>query len=169
MTFESITMPATVWQWARSDHGLTVLSTILSIIALPVAIAAIIVGVRGIREARDLFKKLETTLNQLVTDIKENALRETLTVATSYAAFTRALQAVELDPMELPKDGAFALLTSFHFQKLLNPSYTPEQSSELQKLTRKSVDVTAHGYVEMLLKSGLGTMKDGIELNDPPR
>ena len=90
-------------------------------------------------------------------------LREANTVLQSYAAFSRALQVVELDPLELPPDGAFALLTSFYFQQLLHKEkFTPEELQELQKLSRKNVDKAARDYVQMLASSGLGS-REGMQ------
>jgi hypothetical protein len=130
------------------------------------SIIAILLGVAGIWRSERLFKKLDNNLNHLMEDMKDNTLRQAITVTVSYAAFTRALQAVELDPMELPKDGAFALLTAFQLQKLLNTDFTPEQLAELRTLTRESVDKNACRNVDQLIKSGMGKLKDGVELND---
>ncbi|HYB62024.1 MAG TPA: hypothetical protein VEH50_11165 [Methylomirabilota bacterium] len=135
----------------------------------PLASFAIVLGAAGIIRADCLFAKLNKNLERLIDGMKEKMLREMLTITESYAAFTRALQAVELDPMELPKDGAFALLTAFHFQKLLNPKFTPEDLAALRKLTRGSVEKTARENVDLLIKSGIGKLKEGIELSDPPK
>jgi hypothetical protein len=108
------------WEILISDRGLSILATVLSIVA-------IVVGVGGILRAEHLFKELDRTLKHLLRDMRKDALREAVTVTASYAAFTRALQVVELDPMELPKDGAFALLTGFRFQQILNPEFTPDR------------------------------------------
>jgi len=123
------------------------------------SVIAILLGVVGIWRADHLFTKLDKSLKHLIENMKKNTLREATTVTTSYAAFARALQAVELDPMELPKDGAFALLTTFRFQQLLNPDFTPTELSELQKLTRDNVDRKALEYVDLLIRSGLGKPK----------
>lgn len=121
----------------------------------PLSAIAIVLGVVGIWRAEHLFKKLDNSLKHLIEDMKRNILREAVTVTTSYAAFTRALQVVELDPRELPKDAAFALLTAFRFQQLLNPAFKPEEFFALQKQTRNDIDQAAHGYIDMLIKSGL--------------
>jgi hypothetical protein len=126
-------------------------------------------GVVGIWRSEYLFTKLGKKLGNLIDSMKKNVLGEMLTVTNSYAAFTRALQAVELDPTELPKDGAFALLTTFHLTKLLHPNLTAEEFAALRKLTRESVDKTAREYVDLLTKSGMGKPRKGIELVDPPR
>ena len=140
-----------VWLFVTSDRGL--------------AIIAILVGVGGILRAEWLFEKLYEREKH----VRDALLREANTVLQSYAAYSRALQAVELDPLELPPDGAFALLTSFHFQQLLHKgTFTPEEMNQLQKLSRKTVDKTARGYVDMLTASGLGKMREGVEL-EPER
>ena len=130
------------------------------------SIIAILLGVAGIWRAEYLFTKLDRNLNQLIRDIKKNTLQQAITVTVSYAAFSRALQAVELNPLELNKDGAFALLTAFHLQKLLHTDMTPEQLSELRKVTRKEVDKAARRDVNQLVDSGMGKMRDGVTLTD---
>jgi hypothetical protein len=135
----------------------------------PLAFFAILLGAVGIWRSERLFTKLDKNLEHLIDSMKKNMLGEMLTVTTSYAAFTRALQSVELDPMELPKDGAFALLTAFHFTKLLHTNLTPEEFAACRKLTRESVDKTAREYVDLLTKSGIGKPKQEIELVAPPK
>ncbi len=132
----------------------------------PLSSIAILLGLVGIWRAEHLFAKLDKNLELLIDGLKRNMLGEMLTVTSSYAAFTRALQVVKLDPMELPKDGAFALLTTFQFMKLLHPNLTPEEFAALRKQTREGVDETAREYVDELTKSGVGKIKEGIELND---
>jgi hypothetical protein len=134
----------TVWTSASTDRWL--------------AIIAIALGTVGILRAEWLFEKLYKKEKY----IKDAVLREATTVAISYASFSRALQAVELKPLELPKDGAFALLTGFHFQKLLNEDFTPDQFQELFKLERKQVDNMARGYVQELVASGMASPREGI-------
>jgi len=151
------------------EAGFTELDRWLSIAAIVLGVVAIVLGVIGIWRAEHLFKKLDANLTNLLENLKKNTLREAITVVTSYAAFTRALQAVDLDPMELPKDGAFALLTCFHLQKLVNTHLTPEELSALHKLDRENVDKAAYGYVDLLIKSGMGKMKPDVELNIPSR
>ena len=129
----------------------------------PLASIAILLGAVGIWRSEHLFTKLDKNLKHLIDSMKKNMLGEMLTVTTSYAAFTRALQAVELDPMELPKDGAFALLTAFHFTKLLHSNLTPAEFAALRKLTKGRVDTTAREYVDLITKSGIGKPKEGIE------
>jgi hypothetical protein len=151
-----------IWEYLISDRGLSVVSTVLSVVA-------IVLGLAGIWRAEYLFKKLDNTLEHLIEGMKKNMLREGVTVTASYAAFTRALQAVELDPMELPKDGAFALLTGFRFQQLLNPEFTPEQQEELRRLDRANVDKAARVFVDQVVKSGMGKHRDDIEMSEPTK
>ena len=133
------------------------------------AFIAILLGVVGIWRSEHLFTKLDKKLEHLIDGMRKNMLGEMLTVTTSYSAFTLALQAVELDPMELPKDGAFALLTTFQLTKLLHPILTPEEFATSRKHIRESVDKAAREYVDVLTKSGMGKLKEGIELVDPPK
>ena len=138
------------------------LSTDIS--ADPLAFIAIVLGVVGIWRAEHLFSKLNTKLQGLVSNMRDHLVEEMRTVTISYAAFVRALQAVDLDPMELPKDGAFALLTSFHLTKLQFPALKPDEFAELRKRTRRTVDDEAREYVDLLIKSGIARAKDGVEL-----
>ena len=147
--------------YAVSDHGMTVISFWLSLVA-------IVIGIGGILRAESLFKKLDKELELLVLNLKSNMLKETETVFASYASFSRSLQGVDLNPHELPQDAAFALLTVFRIQQLLHTDYTPEQFAELRKQTRNNVEKTAKSYAQMLTKSGLATMKPGVEFNDLP-
>jgi len=126
------------------------------------ASVAILIGVWGILRAEHLFERL----NKRAATMTEEFLRSAATIAVSYASFARALLGVELFSEELPKDGAFALLTSFYFQQVLHSGkFTPEQLGELRKQTRRQVELGARDYAEMLVKSGLGKMKDGVEFN----
>jgi hypothetical protein len=145
---------ATVWRTAFSDRGL--------------ATIAIVVGVAGIWRAESLFQRLDKNLNHLIEDMKNNTLQKVVTVTASYAAFTRALQIVELDPRELTKDGAFALLTVFHFQRILNPALTAEEFSEVCKLDRRKVDEEGLVIADKLVKSGLGKYRES-ETKPPDR
>ena len=63
------------------------------------ATVAIIVGVAGIWRAEHLFKRL----NERADKMTEEFLRSATTIVVSYASFTKALQAIELAPTELPK------------------------------------------------------------------
>jgi len=126
------------------------------------ATVAIVVGVVGIWRAEHLFKRL----NKRADKMTENFLLSAIRIVVSYASFTKALQAVELPPTELPKDGAFALLTSFYFQQVLHSEkFKPEELNDLRKSTRHQVEIGARDYAEMLIKSGLGKLKDGVEFN----
>src|SRR5215475_12084383 len=88
------------------------------------ATVAIVVGVVGIWRAEYLFKRLNERADKMADDV----VRTAMTIAVSYASFARSLLGVELDPQELPKDGAFALLTAFYFQQKLNQEkLTPEE------------------------------------------
>lgn len=136
-----------VWTFLSSDRGL--------------AYVAIVVGVGGVLRADWLFHKLY----QREKYIREAILRETKTVLLSYAAFSRALQGVELDEAHLKKDGAFALLTSFRIQQLLFPDATPEQQAELRRTTREQIEKSARDYAEMIVNAGMGNLKEGLELN----
>ena len=135
-----------VWTSASTDRWL--------------AIIAIALGTVGILRAEWLFEKLYKKEKY----IKNAVLTEGTTVAVSYASFSRALQAVELKPLELTKDGAFALLTGFRFQQLINEDFTPEQFAELREQTRKQVDKEARAYAKELIASGMASVKEGVEI-----
>ena len=126
------------------------------------ATVAIVLGVIGIWRAEHLFREL----NERADKMTDEFLNKAITIVVSYASFTKALWAVELSPVELREDGAFALMTSFYFQQLLHTTkFTPEQLAELRKHTRNQVETGARDYAEMLIKSGLGRLKDGVEFN----
>lgn len=136
-----------VWTFFSSDRGL--------------AYVAIFIGVGGILRADWLFHKLYKREKY----IREAILSEAKTVLLSYAAFSRALQGVELNETDITKEGAFALLTSFRIQQLLAPDAPMQQLAELRKGTREQVEKSARDYAEMLLGAGMGKLKTGIELN----
>ena len=126
------------------------------------ATVAIVLGVFGIWRAEHLFKKLNNRADAMT----EEFFRKAITIVVSYASFTKALRGVELSPSELREDGAFALMTSFYFQQLLHTNkLTPAELGELRKHTRSQVETGARDYAEMLIKSGLGKLKDGVEFN----
>lgn len=125
-------------------------------------VQTIVLGLAGIWRAEYLFDRL----NKRAGAMTEEFLRQAIRVVTSYASFTRALQGVELLPGELPKDGAFALLTTYHLQKLLHSDkFTPSQLAELRQLTREQVEKSARQDAELLINSNLAKLKDGVELN----
>lgn len=132
----------------------------------PLSTFAILLGVVGIWRAEALFRKLDSTLEHLIATMKVQVLDSAITVTASYAAFQRALQAVEILSGELPKDAAFALFTAFHFQSLRFANAKPEDIAKLRKDTRANVDKDARGYVQMLLASGLAKKKPGVDLVD---
>lgn len=134
------------WHYLYSDRGL--------------AVVAILVGIAAILRAEWLFEKLYRREKY----IKQAILEEANTVVLSYAAFSRAMQAVDLDQWELTKDGAFALFTCFHFQQLLHTGFTREEFAQLRKATRKQVDQMGTEYAELLVGSGLGSLKEGVVL-----
>ena len=79
------------------------------------------------------------------------------------------MQFVEMNTLDLPKDGAFALFTVFRIHQLLYPKATPEQMAALRKKTRDAAEIGAREYAEMLIKSGQGKFRDGFEFNDPTK
>lgn len=125
----------------------------------PLSTVAIVLGLFGIWRAEILFTKLDNNLERLIVNMRDRMLDEGITVLASYAAFTRALQQVDLAPNELPKDAAFALLTTFQLQISRYPKAPPEQLAKLRKDTRNNLDKEALGYTEMLVKNGLATWK----------
>src|SRR5712672_1797556 len=139
---------ASAWPFLASERGLSTL--------------AILLGVAGILRAEWLFEKLYKREKH----IREALLREANTVLQSYASFSRALQGIDLDPKEMAKDGAFATLTSYHFQQLLHGSaFTPQELGKLRKVTREQVDKQAQVYAKLLVTAGIGTLKSGVEFN----
>jgi len=80
------------------------------------------------------------------------------------SAFYRACQYIEFHPGELDRESAALLFATFRVQQLLAPKATKEELSERQKATRKDVDDAARGYMELLISSGIGSLKDGYTL-----
>jgi len=73
------------------------------------------------------------------------------------------MQAVELAPMELEKDvGTLALMTVFRFQQLY-PGLTPEIPGQLRKSTRDEMESIAHEYAQLIVASGLVSVKAGVQ------
>lgn len=133
----------------------------------PLAAIAILIGVVGIWRAEQLFNKLVKTQEHLIGDMKNGALDQAISVTASYAAFRRAMQAVEIDPGELPEDAAFALFTTFHFQSVRFSGAKPADVAKLRKDTRASIDKDARGYIDMLINSGLAKRRAGVDLIEP--
>ena len=129
------------------------------------SIVALVVGIVAILRVEWLFEKLYKREKY----IKQAMLEELTTVLNSYAAFSRAMQFVEMNTLDLPKDGAFALFTVFRIHQLLYPKATPEQMAALRKKTRDAAEIGAREYAEMLIKSGQGKFRDGFEFNDPTK
>jgi hypothetical protein len=133
---------------------------LLSSLDRGLATIAIIVGIAGILRADYLFGKL----NRRADNMTERFLGEALTTLVSYAAFAQAMQGIDLFSFELPKDGAFALLTAFHLQKILHAKkLSPEQLTELRQKTRNQVTDEAKEQAKLLIKSKLGKLKEGVE------
>lgn len=142
------------------------METFLAVAGTVLSVIAIVVGVGGILRAEHLFKRLDANLTDLISNFKRDALRETTSVTASFAAFAHALQFVELKKLELQKDAAFALFTQFHLQRLLHPDMSDEDFARLRKTDRDNVDKGARDYIEMLVKSGMATVKPGFRLED---
>ena len=138
----------------------------MTIISFWVGVVAIFVGAAGIWRAEQLFDELNENVKELIANLKDNMLKQAETVFASYSSFSRSLQFVDLKAEHLPPDGAFALLTVFYLQRSLYAKTTDQEYAELRTRTRKNIEDAAAGYVKMLVKSGLATMKPGFEL--PP-
>jgi hypothetical protein len=122
------------------------------------SIAAIVIGLGALIRVEYLFE----ILYRLEQYIKNVILNEFITTLHSYSAFARAIQFVEMNPMDLTKDSAFALFTVFELQKRRYPDGRSEEMNALRKKTRDEVETAARGYAEMLVKSGQGKLKDGF-------
>jgi hypothetical protein len=127
------------------------------------AVAAIVVGLGALLRVEWLFERLYKREKY----IKQIILEESVTILQSYTAFSRAMQAVEINPLDLPKDSAFAMFTVFYLQKRLYPSASPEAMAALQKRTRNEAEIAARGYAQMLIASGQGKLREGFEFNEP--
>jgi hypothetical protein len=125
------------------------------------AIFAIVLGLAGIARSDYLFHKLYKRAERARRDV----LKEMETVLLSYAAFSRAMQFLDLAPQELSQDGAFALLTSFYVQQQLHHGSAFAELAQIRKNTRNQMEKSAREYGEMLIKSGLATLKAGCDFN----
>ncbi len=126
------------------------------------SIVALVVGVAALIRVEWLFEKLYKREQY----IRQAILEEFMTVLNSYAAFSRAMQFVEMNTLDLSKDSAFALFTVFRIHQLLYPKATPEQMAALRKKTRDAAETGAREYAKMLIKSGQGKIRDGFDFND---
>lgn len=127
------------------------------------AISAIVVGIAAVIRVEWLFEKLYKREQY----IRQALLAEFTTILQSYTAFSRAMQAVEMNPLDLTKDGAFAMFTVFRIQQLLYPKASRDEMSVLQKKTRNEAEIAARGYAEMLISSGQGKFREGFDFNPP--
>ncbi|HUJ30072.1 MAG TPA: hypothetical protein VLY23_02245 [Candidatus Acidoferrum sp.] len=139
-------IPALYWMLNHADR-------ILALIAIVIALIAI-------RDVRHLFRTTEERARTAI-------LRELNNYGASMSAFFRACQYVEFHPGELDRKSAALLFATFRIQQLLAPEATRQELEELRKSTRKGVDNTAREYIELLITSGIGKLKDGYTL--PPR
>jgi hypothetical protein len=135
--------PACYWILNHADR-------ILSFIAIVIAVIAI-------RDVRNLFRTTEERARTAI-------LRELNNYGASMSAFYRACQYIQFHPGELDRESAALLFATFRVQQLLAPKATKEELSERQKATRKDVDDAARGYMELLISSGIGRLKDGCTL-----
>jgi hypothetical protein len=130
--------PAFYWILNHADR-------ILSFIAIVIAVIAT-------RDVRNLFRTTEKRARTAI-------LRELNNCGASMSAFYRACQYIQFHPGELDRESAALLFATFRVQ-LLAPKATKEELSERQKtwMTR------ARGYMELLISSGIGRLKDGCTL-----
>jgi hypothetical protein len=121
------------------------------------SLIAIVIAVIAIRDVRHLFRTTEERARTAI-------LHELNNYGASMSAFYRACQAIDFQPGELDRESAALLFATFRVQQLLAPNATRQELSELQKATRKNVDDAALGYVELLISSGIGRLKNGYTL-----
>lgn len=133
------------WYWL-----LGYLDRILSFIAIVIAVIAIY-------DVRDLFRTTEERA-------RTATLRELNNYGASMSAFYRACQYLDFHPGELDRESAALLFATFRIQQLLAPNATKEELSELRKTTRKDVDKKAREYIDLLISSDIGKLKDGWTL-----
>lgn len=95
---------------------------------------------------------------------KASHLQEMQNHTTSIAAFSRACQYVDFNPLEMNRESAILLLMTFRVQQLLSPGAAKEQLSQLRAQTRKQVEDTAREYATLIVSSGIGKMKEGYSL-----
>jgi hypothetical protein len=130
------------WYWI-----LTHTDRILSLVAIVIAVIAI-------RDVRHLFRTTEERARTAI-------LQELNNYGASMCAFYRACQYIEFHPGELDREGAALLFATFRVQQLLAPKATKEELAELRKNIRNNVDKAAREYMDLLISSDIGKLKDG--------
>jgi len=138
------------------DH----LDRILALIAIGIAAYAI-------WDVRKLFKELERRDRTTEERVRLAVLRELMNHAFSFAAFFRAAQYIDFNPLDFDRDAAVTMFMGFHLQKLLAPNADVKELAALQKKTRDDTEEAAKGYAEMIIASKLGTLKEGFEFKKP--
>jgi hypothetical protein len=101
--------------------------------------------------------------------VQQAVLQELLTHTSSFAAFSRAAQFIDFDEGQPDKQTAIAMLMSFRLQQLIAPDAKQEELARLRKTTRATMEETSRAYAETIISSGLGTLKDGWSLSQPPQ
>lgn len=151
---------ATMWCWIThiSDHTLALLGIVIAIIAIVISCVAML-------DVRRLFRELKHRDETTEERVRTAVLQELNNSGTSIAAFFRACQFVTFAPNELNRESAMLMLMVFRLQQKLAPKASIEELAELRKSTRHQMEVAARGYAEMLVGSGLGTLKEGYEPN----
>lgn len=133
-----------------------------------IAFAAIIISCVAIWDVHRLFQHQEKRDEATEKRVHEAVLRELKVYTLSYAAFYRATQFIEFFPTQPDRETSIAMLWTFRLQELLFPNGTPEEMKKLRKISRDQMELASRDYAEMLIKSGLGKLKEGFELNDKP-
>ena len=118
-------------------------------------------------DVRHLFRKLAERDRTAEERVRLSVLRELLTHTVSFAAFFRAAQAVEFAPLQPDRETSIAMLMAFRIQQLLAPNASREELATLRQTTREQIEEGARGYAEMIINSGFGRLKDGIEFPSP--
>jgi hypothetical protein len=136
------TLMTLAWHWIL-NHA----DRILSLVAIVIAVIAIF-------DVRELFRTTEQRARTAI-------LQELNNYGASMSAFYKACQYIDFNPGELNRESAALLFATFRIQQLLDPKATKEELSELQKSTRNNVDKAARGYMDMLINSNIGRLKDG--------
>ena len=133
------------------------------------ALIAIVIAAIAMIDVRRLFHELEERDRNTEQKVRLAVLKELLTHCASIATFFRAAQFIDFYEDQPDRETAIAMLMSFRVQQLIAPDAKPEELADLRKKTRDQMENSAREYAQMIVKNGLGKLKERWDLGEPPR
>jgi hypothetical protein len=147
-------MGPTVWALQNLDRILAAVAVVISCVAM--------------YDVRHLFRELKRRDEATEERVRRTILQEMQNHTSSIAAFFRACQYIDFNPLEMNRESAFLLLMTFRVQQLLSPTAPKASLAQLRAETRKQIEVTAQEYATLIINSGIGRMKEGYSLGNMP-